>query len=834
MSEHQQVINIQNAAKFYTKFGLRVLPVQYRSKQPSIGQGWQKLNINEDEIGRYFSSLQNIGVLLGEVSQGLIDVDLDTIEATMIAHLFLPETNFIFGRKSKPKSHWLYFVEPVIKTKKFPDTNGQMILEIRSSGSQTVFPPSVHESGEMIQLEKNGLPGTVASNDLVKGVQRLAAATLLAKHWSSVGSRHEAALALSGALIRCDWPQEDIEKFIEGIAIAANDEEVLDRIKTIDTTKKRIEEGHPATGWNKLAEYIGKDVVSRVMEWVGIVDGSSGNSTLSWETPVPFEQYEVEPFPTKIFPEWLEDYVLHLAEFMEVYPDMPGMFSLSVLSVASSKKFKVSPFPGYEEPVNIWTIVALPPANRKSGIFSALKKPLTEWELHERKKVKYAIAENNAIRKALEQKINYLRNQAQKAGEGEFEAITEQMAEVELELANNPPLFAPRLYTSDATSEALIRLMGQQGGKIAVLSPEGDSIAAISRYSQNRIGNVDTWLKGHAGDDIEDDRISRESNLIQEPAITVGIFVQPIVVSDLVNNEEYRRRGFPARFLYSLPSSKVGYRTFDKTKVPNEIENRYKENVTRILSIQTEKTSILRFSDKAYHAFKEFSLNVEKRLIKDKGDLASFEDWAGKLVGHTARIAGLLHIAKHFTEAGDVEVGSDSVNKAIKLSEYLISHAKRVFGESISESEIEDAKYLIDSIRKRKQSEYSRQRLWQLTKKRFKKVDFLDRAIQTLIDRGYLQEVWTKNKVSGGKNSRRYLINPYVFNDGPKSIDADINVSPNRGHTGPEVGETDMSEKVSRSKTSMANRGNRGTELDTFTQDEIRADNPDDEDTMIL
>lgn len=708
-----------------------------------------------------------------------------------------------------------------------------MILEIRSSGSQTVFPPSVHESGEVIVFDKRGLPGKVDSNSLVKGVQRLAAATLLARHWSNVASRHEAALALSGALLRSNWSAEEIERFIEGIAIAAKDEELKDRLRTIETSRKKLEEGQKTTGWTKLSDYIGKEVVSKVLEWIGEVDPTPVNTTIQWEPPVPFEQYEVVDFPTDIFPKWLEDYVEHLAEFMEVYPDMPGMFALSILSAASAKKFKVSPFPGYEEPINIWTIVALPPANRKSGIFTAMKKPLREWELLEKKEAKQAVAENNAVRKALEQKINYLRNQAQKVDNGEFDAITEQMAEVELELANNPAIYPPRLFTSDATSEALIRLMGQQGGKIAVLSPEGDSITAISRYSQNKIGNVDTWLKGHAGDDIEDDRISRESNLIQEPAITVGIFVQPVVVGDLVNNEEYRRRGFPARFLYSLPNSQVGHKKFDKTKVPIEVEARYKEKIFEILNIKSENPHILRFSDEAYLAFKEFSLYIEKRLLKDKGDLASLEDWAGKLVGHTARIAGLLHIATHLSSARDLDISSDSITKAINLSEYLISHAQRVFGELSPESEVEDALYLIDFIKRRKQREYSRQSLWQLTKRRFKKAAFLDRAVQSLVDRGYMQEeVLNKNKVSGGKNSRQYFINPHVFEPITSPERDESNLSTNRDHTGTGEGETEKVDKHSHSKGLKSIRGNRGPEThDSRIKNEIP---DDDEDTMIL
>jgi|SRR5215471_16982880 len=45
------------------------------------------------------------------LSAGLVDVDLDCEEAIELAPLYLPETGAIFGRKSAPKSHWLYIAD---------------------------------------------------------------------------------------------------------------------------------------------------------------------------------------------------------------------------------------------------------------------------------------------------------------------------------------------------------------------------------------------------------------------------------------------------------------------------------------------------------------------------------------------------------------------------------------------------------------------------------------------------------------------------------------------------------------------------------------------------
>ena len=50
----------------------------------------------------------NIGVVLGDPSDGIVDVDIDRVEALPLADFFLPQTEMVFGRKSKPRSHRIY------------------------------------------------------------------------------------------------------------------------------------------------------------------------------------------------------------------------------------------------------------------------------------------------------------------------------------------------------------------------------------------------------------------------------------------------------------------------------------------------------------------------------------------------------------------------------------------------------------------------------------------------------------------------------------------------------------------------------------------------------
>src|SRR5688572_26810 len=111
----------------YLARGWAVVPIPPRSKGPTL-PSWQTLRLSSSEVPRYFSPGDNCGVILGEASHGLVDVDLDCPEAVRRAPEFLPPT-LIFGRDSKPRSHWIYTMSPAGSTRQFQDpVTGDMLV----------------------------------------------------------------------------------------------------------------------------------------------------------------------------------------------------------------------------------------------------------------------------------------------------------------------------------------------------------------------------------------------------------------------------------------------------------------------------------------------------------------------------------------------------------------------------------------------------------------------------------------------------------------------------------------------------------------------------------
>ena len=100
---------------------------------------WAKSRMVEVIIPEHSGDDPNIGLVLGEASGGLTDVDLDCPEAIKLASGFLPDTSMVHGRPGNPRSHFWYVCPNPKKLKQFTDpVTNKMLLEIRCNNVQTL------------------------------------------------------------------------------------------------------------------------------------------------------------------------------------------------------------------------------------------------------------------------------------------------------------------------------------------------------------------------------------------------------------------------------------------------------------------------------------------------------------------------------------------------------------------------------------------------------------------------------------------------------------------------------------------------------------------------
>ena len=263
----------------YQRRGWRVLLYTRSEKGPTF-KGWPERIFTPEEIAK--ADGQNIGVVTGPASGGLADVDLDCPEAVALADALMSGTDAVFGRESKRASHLEYLADPVPEYSEWRDTpstedrRGAVLLELRTADHQTMFPPSVHPCGERVEWERFGEPTRLDGAALLAQCSELAAAAILARHWPRAGEgRQDAALAGAGGLLRAGWRQDKAATFVERVAAAGHDEYATKRALAVGDTARKISAGEKATGWPRLGEIVGAEVVSKVREWLRADDAEN-------------------------------------------------------------------------------------------------------------------------------------------------------------------------------------------------------------------------------------------------------------------------------------------------------------------------------------------------------------------------------------------------------------------------------------------------------------------------------------------------------------------------------------------------------------------------------
>jgi len=300
---------VLDVARGYVARGWRVVPIPERRKGPILS-GWQHLELDVDDLPRHFTAngvRPNIGVILGKPSGGLVDVDLDTPTAGALGALWLPETGAVFGRAGKRCSHYLYRAsdgEGPVKTLQFEAAavkalhgTTAMLVELRSTGAQTVFPGSVHETGEPIEWVDDGDPATVDVGELERTARWIAAGALLTPFWTE-GVRNHLGLALAGALLRAQWSVDDAGAFVEGVARVAGDLEwARRRGQCVEPTARKLADGTNVVGVPTLAELIGDPaIVKAVATWLklGSTPSSDASTTPATDTSFPSGKPEID------------------------------------------------------------------------------------------------------------------------------------------------------------------------------------------------------------------------------------------------------------------------------------------------------------------------------------------------------------------------------------------------------------------------------------------------------------------------------------------------------------------------------------------------------------
>jgi len=251
----------------------RPVPLHPRSKA-AISRAYVEKNYTPPPDDYWRRNDFGVGIVTGPSHHGPIDIDMDCDEAVYFSERFLPHTPAIFGRASKPRSHYLYkvnaatmdkvaFIDPVLKS---------TIVEVRADGGhQTVFPGSLHQdTGELISWDATPFPDVPAvdADPLLEQVKLVAIATLIARHIWMEGQRNEMVKHLSGMFYYLNWPEDKTALLIEAVMDYCHDDDKTRRL-TLANTYKKAEQNGKVTGATTLRKLVDEGLVDRILDLAG-------------------------------------------------------------------------------------------------------------------------------------------------------------------------------------------------------------------------------------------------------------------------------------------------------------------------------------------------------------------------------------------------------------------------------------------------------------------------------------------------------------------------------------------------------------------------------------
>tara|TARA_R110002110_G_scaffold159614_1_gene357517 strand:+ start:371 stop:2320 length:1950 start_codon:yes stop_codon:yes gene_type:complete len=238
-------MNVKTWATDYLARGWAVVPLTPGSKVCKT-PGWTNLIFQPSD----FRPKDNIGI---RSVQGIVILDIDCAEAVAVADAFLPPTEAVYGRASKPRSKRVY-TSKFTKTVAYKDLDaGTTLLEIRAE-HQDMAPPSRHPDGEVLEWDGEiGVATEVPAAQLLYASRLAASCAVVGRYYNPAGNRHEWCLALSGMLRRCGVVEDDCVTLLEMAGKWAHDSKIPDRVVEVRATYSHGDDD-PFTGAPSLGE----------------------------------------------------------------------------------------------------------------------------------------------------------------------------------------------------------------------------------------------------------------------------------------------------------------------------------------------------------------------------------------------------------------------------------------------------------------------------------------------------------------------------------------------------------------------------------------------------
>jgi len=761
----------------YEELGWFILPLKPGEKRPYVEwKDRRDRRPDKAEITSWFQKFPDaqIGMATGKYS-GIDVLDFDNTSVSIphfeaVVH-DLPETFNVISGRADGGQHEYYkhngsAFKNIVKPK---DKNGFKIdVDVRTTGGIVVLPPSRHKDGP---IYKWGKLNPLDMDDWRDELQEMPKKMVTFFENASSSDGDSVKLNLEQILSGIGEGERDVLIFKYCCRLRAKNLEYAEAKAMVINLANDCKPKFPVKEAIKKLDQAWKyepgqkslPAPPKVLP-AGCSPVPLPVPPASWEAPVFLKENTAPPIDPSILNGIIGDMARAVSEETETPLELAVGLILSVLGTACQGNFIVNVKPGYREPVNIWIVSALDPANRKSSVLIKLTKPLTQYEQLKKIQMEPIIRDASSKRQNQEARIKSLRTAYGKAKQTDLKKIEDEILEMERKMVEVPVY--PKFWCQDVTPEHLGTLLNVHAEKMSILSAEGGIFDIIGGRYSNGIGNLDLFLQAHSGDPVRVDRGSREPVFLDNPCLTMGLSPQPEVLRGLIDKPGFRGKGLLARFFYFLPKSNLGNRGLDSKPVPEALKAGYQDLIYRLLDITPGEDKHgkrqpynLNLSGTAYQMWADFYMANENEL-REGGRFEHLTDWAGKLPGAVIRIAGLLHCAENPVQPWTRDISPGTMQAALGLAACFADHALIAFGLMGADRAIEDAQKVWRWVEKNRSDVFTKRDCFNALKGSFSRVSDIEGPLKVLEERNYIQST---TKQTGGRPSVQYTVNPEIL-----------------------------------------------------------------------
>lgn len=489
------------------------------------------------------------------------------------------------------------------------------------------------------------------------------------------------------------------------------------------------------------------------------------DESCDWPDPQPIDAAlpDVKSFNLAVLPDIFRPYVEDQADLMQIHPDSTSVSVMVSAAAAIGNRFAIAPkkldTTWLVSPV-LWGAVVGSPGMMKSPAIEKGTRPLTRIEAEMQKEFEQKLAQHTA------NKIIYEAQMKQaKAAASKGLPVT-----VQVEPEEPKP---ERILVNDSTAQMLGEILRHSPRGVLVLRDELVSLLE-SLAADGQEGARGFYLEGWNGlGSYRVDRVTRGSFIIPRFALWVLGGIQPGRLHAYVRQTVIGGNGDDGllqRFqLIVWPDTSKTWRNVDRT--PNfEASQKVEEVFLKLRHLDpvtigahvaplSSRPAYLHFTSEAQEEFDAFRLKLETSLRTG--------DKHPALESHLAKYRSLvpaLALVIHLVDGGTGPVTLEALRKALGWSDYLWSHARRVYA-SVTNAAAFGAKALANKITAGKLADgFTAREVQRHGWQSLTTAGDVLAALEWLLDSGWLHASRDPNDLgTGGRPTNIYNINPKVL-----------------------------------------------------------------------